>query len=246
VSVRNADEARAALSGGADLIDIKEPARGALGAADPQVWREVLDAVAGRVPVSAALGEVREDGWRELIEQTQGLSFVKAGLAECASFRWRECYRQLRDGLPPATALVAVAYADHEVARAPPIDEVLDAALALELPALLIDTYDKAHGDLWNALSDEALRRVIDRAHERGVQVALAGSLTLETLRDALALSPDWLAVRGAACDGGRTGSVAVECVLALKEKIRHSQADACGSPNPTTQKRQLMRVNLM
>ena len=58
VSVRSAAEARIALEAGADLIDVKEPRRGALGAADPAVWKDVCRAVAGRVPVSVALGEL--------------------------------------------------------------------------------------------------------------------------------------------------------------------------------------------
>ena len=36
VSVRSPEEALAALEGGADLIDVKEPSRGPLGAADPR------------------------------------------------------------------------------------------------------------------------------------------------------------------------------------------------------------------
>ena len=61
VSVRSADEADAALAGGADLIDCKEPARGPLGVAEPEVVAAILDRVAGqdatawRGPVRGAL-----------------------------------------------------------------------------------------------------------------------------------------------------------------------------------------------
>jgi uncharacterized protein (UPF0264 family) len=58
VSVRSAAEAAAALAGGAGLIDVKEPARGALGRADAAVIAAVVRAVGGRRPVSAALGEL--------------------------------------------------------------------------------------------------------------------------------------------------------------------------------------------
>ena len=39
VSVRSAAEARAALSGGADIIDAKEPSLGSLGAVGPLALR---------------------------------------------------------------------------------------------------------------------------------------------------------------------------------------------------------------
>ena len=60
VSVRNAVEAEVALGGGADWIDVKEPTRGALGAADPQTIQSVIQTVAGRTPVSVAVGEFQE------------------------------------------------------------------------------------------------------------------------------------------------------------------------------------------
>src|SRR5256885_8033438 len=61
VSVRGSVEARAALAGGADVIDAKDPARGALG----PVQRDRLAAIrrvggAAR-PLSAALGDAADD-----------------------------------------------------------------------------------------------------------------------------------------------------------------------------------------
>jgi uncharacterized protein (UPF0264 family) len=58
VSVRSMEEAQAALEGGADLIDIKEPNRGPLGKARDSVIAAIVEVVAGRRPVSAAMGEL--------------------------------------------------------------------------------------------------------------------------------------------------------------------------------------------
>ena len=54
VSVRSAAEAESAAAGGAGLIDVKEPSRGAMGKADDRTIADVVRAVAGRRPVSAA------------------------------------------------------------------------------------------------------------------------------------------------------------------------------------------------
>jgi uncharacterized protein (UPF0264 family) len=219
VSVRSADEALAALAGGADLIDVKEPSRGALGAADPQTWRAVCAAVDGRAPVSAALGELL--GSSLDLSSSVGLSYVKAGLAGAVHDpRWRDRLQGVQQSLPASTQLVAVAYADAERAETPSPWQVLDAALALQLSVLLIDTFDKAQGDVWSALSDDELRELIRAANQAKLRVALAGSLTLMTLPRALALSPDWIAVRGAACEDGRSGEVSTARVRALREAI--------------------------
>ena len=56
VSVRDVTEAAGVLSAGVDLVDVKEPAAGSLGAAAPGVWKQVVDQVAGSTLISLALG----------------------------------------------------------------------------------------------------------------------------------------------------------------------------------------------
>jgi len=56
VSVRDAIDASAALAGGADIIDAKEPASGALGAVDLATFQHIVAAVANARLVTAALG----------------------------------------------------------------------------------------------------------------------------------------------------------------------------------------------
>ena len=55
-SVMTVEEAEAALAGGADIIDLKDPRRGALGALPAPVIRDCVAAIAGRQPVSATVG----------------------------------------------------------------------------------------------------------------------------------------------------------------------------------------------
>ncbi len=80
VSVRSAEEARAAVRGGAAIIDVKEPARGPLGRADAVVWSQVRAVVPAAIPVSIALGELSECS---VDDQPffNGISYRKVGLA---------------------------------------------------------------------------------------------------------------------------------------------------------------------
>src|SRR5262245_3594654 len=120
VSVRSAAEAGIALAGGADVIDIKEPSRGPLGAADPQSWSEVLHAVGGRAMVSAALGELQDAGVTKLAASASGLRFAKIGLAGCHTHSgWLSRWQRVIGQLPPAVLPVPVAYADWPGAAAP-------------------------------------------------------------------------------------------------------------------------------
>ncbi len=87
VSVRNAHEAHAALEGGADVIDIKEPSNGPLGRASDADIREVLQVVreiSEQTPVSAACGEVCDLGAEVSVPLPAGLTYAKLGLSELA------------------------------------------------------------------------------------------------------------------------------------------------------------------
>lgn len=214
VSVRSVEEALAALEGGGDLIDIKEPERGALGKADDAVIAAIVDAVAGRRPVSAAMGELRDaENWQAPAVK---LDYVKFGLAGCQEYPWRKRLLELRastDGV-----VVPTAYADWERAVAPPVGNVAEFVLENQFPVLLIDTCEKDGRNLFSWLSRDGIRQSIGLLRDKKIQVALAGSITerdFEAISDA---RPAWVAVRGAVCDGeNRQSKVSLERVRNLK-----------------------------
>jgi uncharacterized protein (UPF0264 family) len=220
VSVRNQHEAEDALAGGADWIDLKDPARGALGAVSASIAREIVASIGGRAPISAAVGELRD--WlhspaRELLG-LPGVSYLKLGLAECARVDWRSMWRAAEQEIHAAgQRLVAVAYADQRMAASPPSEEIVDMAVAARCPWVLWDTFDKSAGSILAAMSAETLAAQLQTAHAAGIGGVIAGSVTLETL-DWLPLElADMIAVRAAACRGGREGPVCRQRVSQLR-----------------------------
>ena len=221
VSVRDAAEASIALTAGADLIDIKEPAKGSLGAASVETVREIIAAVGGRVPVSAALGELLEgSGVGNALPKT-GLAYAKFGLAGCDPVSdWRDRWSRALTQLPRHIQPVAVAYADWRQAQAPRPAAVLAEARLNGCQAVLIDTFDKARGDLFNHATDSELADFLQSARGAELLVVLAGSLSVMTIPRALALAPDYVAVRGAACIGSRRGSIDAVKITALRKLV--------------------------
>jgi len=228
VSVRSAEEAAIALEGGADLIDVKEPHRGSLGAADPAVWRQVLDAVGGQVPVSAALGELVADFTPDLLPHTAGLAFVKVGLSQCASAGdWAVRWTRAMDHLPRGVRPVAVAYADWRTARSPSPGQILPIAARLAAPYLLVDTFSKSAGGLFDHMSIAQIDALRESAARHHIGLVLAGSLDESTMRKLAPLAPAYFAVRGAACAGERTQAIALTRVKRLATIVRTSVARA-------------------
>ncbi len=228
VSVRSAAEAVAALAGGADVIDVKEPDHGPLGAADPDTMTEILCVVRGQVLVTAAAGELLDTGTRgamRIVESLpSGISLCKIGLHGCRDVPgwdelWSLAVARGRAQANPAGP-VAVVYADWLTARAPTPLEVLRIAVRLGCSALLIDTWDKFAGNLFEHWSLGKLDRFIAQVRARRMAVVLAGSLSGSSLTTAAQLAPDLVAVRGAACENGRRGTIVAERVAALKQMI--------------------------
>jgi uncharacterized protein (UPF0264 family) len=200
VSVRSVDEARAALEGGAAVIDVKEPENGPMGRADVAVWRSVREAVAGAVPVSVALGELWEWTGAGLEPSVfSNLAFRKLGLSG-AGPDWVQRWSVLRRAWGPGPSWVAVVYADWPAARAPHPDAVLDAALAADdCAGVLIDTWDKARP----SPVERSWASWLARARAGGRFIALAGGLGEADILRLAPLAPDLFAVRGAACRRG-------------------------------------------
>jgi hypothetical protein len=221
ISVRSAEEARAALEGGADVIDVKEPRRGTLGAADPAVWRTVRGLAGPQAVVSAALGELVDEAVFELASQSAGLDFVKIGLAQCGVKNgWTDRWSALLNVIPAGVCAVPVAYADWSAAGAPSPAAVLALASLSPGGLLLVDTYDKSGGGLLDCLSVVAVKEFISAAHRASIRVAVAGSLDAETIARLLPLAPDYIGVRGAACRSGRDGAIDLARVKYLAQVV--------------------------
>jgi uncharacterized protein (UPF0264 family) len=224
VSVRDAAEAAAALAGGADIVDAKDPAAGALGPVTPAQLQRIVAVVNGMRPVTAALGEASEASpveQRVRAFRAAGARFVKLGFAGVSTARaLARAIARAVDAAPEA--LVAVAYADAERAGAPNRHLVLEAAIEMRAAGVLLDTADKAGPGLRQLIPAAALRRWVETAHAGGLFVALAGRLRADDLPLARDVGADIAGVRGAACVGtARDAPVVARRVRRLVELIR-------------------------
>jgi len=224
VSVRNAVEARVAMAGGADWIDLKEALAGSLGPVEVETARAAVAAVAGRRCISAALGELVD--WatspaRRLLEVPE-IRVVKLGLSGCAlRSDWRERWTAAAQEVAAAgKQLVAVSYADAEQAQAPPPLEIVLLATAASCRYLLIDTFDKQAGSLPTHLDHERLQEILNLAKQANIQTVVAGGLLKETLSQLPHRPIDLIAIRGAACSTGRSSLVRQDLVERFRDAI--------------------------
>ena len=212
VSVRNVAEARLAADAGVHVVDIKEPSRGSLGKADtPTIQKIVTDLKADfpSIAVSAAWGELK-DLTTAAEEIVPHLNYIKLGLAGMRlETLWRERWQTARQQLlsnctdpcrPPGW--IAVVYVDALSADAPPINDIVAAAIDTKCAGVLFDTYQKAGGRLTDFISLKQLEQQVKELHAHGLMGIAAGKVQLQDLKELGRTGCDLVAVRTAACLG--------------------------------------------
>jgi uncharacterized protein (UPF0264 family) len=232
VSVANAEEAVAARGGGADLIDAKDPSRGALGAVSLPTLGEIHAVVAGARPLTAALGDASDERDIERMAfeySAAGCAFVKVGFVAAAGAARRRsllaaAVRGAQRGSGNRCGVVAVTYVDECDAKSGPLVDLIDLASGEGASGVLLDTANKNGPGLTRLIRPLALSAWVSRAHDRGLLAAVAGRLTLEDLPSVQDSGADIAGVRGAACEGGRTGRVTAANVRLLKASLRLSE----------------------
>ena len=235
VSVTSATEAAAALAGGADLIDAKDPAAGALGAVSLERLRQIWTMVAGARLVTAALGDAADEGAIERAARTfaaAGAAFVKVGFAGVTdTSRVAALIAAAVGGTRPENCcVIGVAYADADRASSIERNRLLETAASSGARGVLLDTFDKSGGGLRHLIPPRELIEWVAAAHDAGLLVALAGQLTASDLQFVRDTGADIAGVRGAACEGGRAGHVTADRVRLLRAACRAPIPDLVGS----------------
>ena len=211
VSVTDADEARVAAEAGVDIVDVKNPAEGSLGAPGPGVIRRVREVVPPERPVSAAIGDLPNlpgtAALAALGAARSGAAYVKVGLwGTSGTDEAVTVLRAVRDAVDGGAAVIAASYADAERVPGRPLQpgDVVEAARRAGVGGCLLDTAVKDGRGLFEWLSPEALAALVGEGHAAGLEMALAGALQAEDLALVRATGADIAGVRSAACRDGR------------------------------------------
>ncbi len=226
-SVADAAEISLVLPAGPDILDLKDPAAGALGAWDPEdialAVRDMAN-MPGRPRLSATIGDqpMRPDAVvpaaRRIAET--GVDFVKIGFApDGAPDR---CIDALAPLAKDGAKLIAVFFAD--LWPSDPCCLPIHRLAAAGFRGAMLDTAGKRKG-LRHHWQDDQLGSFVCCARAHRLLTGLAGSLRVADIPALTALSPDYLGFRGALCGGERTAGIDPQAV---------SKVAACVAGLPT------------
>ncbi|MEL7049121.1 MAG: (5-formylfuran-3-yl)methyl phosphate synthase [Pseudomonadota bacterium] len=198
-SVRSLAEAELVVGCGADIVDCKDPERGALGALEPHTILEVMESVAGRVPVSATIGDCPPD-FPSILDAMgpvadTGVDIVKIGFAPGPDVP--NLIRRI-GGVTPAhdgQRRIAVFFADQGFQ-----DDWITACAEAGFIGVMVDTAGKSSGPLSGYLGGEDVSRFVNHGHQLGLLMGLAGGLRPSDVPRYRASGADVLGFRGGLC----------------------------------------------
>ena len=224
VSPSTIDEAKHSVA--ADIIDVKRPAEGSLGANFPWVIREIKTLLAK--PLSAAIGDFDyKPGGAALAAYgaaCAGADYVKIGLAFEGQEKAREVIgavvRAVKNEFPRKYVVIA-AYSDYQ--RMHSISPFEMAPIAAECGAdfAMVDTGIKDRQSTFVFMDEGTLRSFTATNEKLGLGTALAGAFKFEDIDALKRINPDIIGVRGMVCGGDRNATVQEALIKTALAMIR-------------------------
>lgn len=227
VSVQDLYEAKQALKGGADIVDVKNLQEALVGSAHPNVVKQVRDAVPSAHHASVTLGVVpNQIGTVAMAVYAAGVidaTSVKVGFMVSEYDLALETLIASKEALQGTnTKLIGSLFADntlHNGGLDP--DLMLKLAKESQCDGFLIDTLVKDGRNLFDFIPEERLKEMVMEGKELGMSTALSGHLKMADLDELARVNPDIVGVRGAVCQkGDRDSRVYWESVAEFKKQL--------------------------
>jgi (5-formylfuran-3-yl)methyl phosphate synthase len=219
ISVKNAEEALLALDAGVDIIDLKDPDVGALGALGLAETAEIVRLIKSKTLVSATVGELHTSV-SELLSDIQartdiGVDVVKIVVSDL--FQAADFYDEMSKLTKNSIKIIAVFFADESIDLA-----LLPTLKSAGFFGAMLDTNNK-HKNLLQVQQLHELRLFTQLCHQHQLSSGLAGSLKPQHVDTLLEINPTYIGFRGGVCDNSlRTNGLNHAKLTQLQNMLRN------------------------
>lgn len=198
VSVSDYAEAIEVLQTDIDILDLKNPREGALGALPLDEISRIVKANGGCKQTSATIGDVPMQPYivAERVKATfaTGVDIVKIGFF--GTHGHEACIDALSDCIEQGAKLVAVLFADHH-----PDMKLLPKLKQAGFYGVMLDTANKDGRDLLDYKLLDELSDFVRQARALGLYTGLAGSLKEQHIAKLAPVRAHYLGFRGGVCE---------------------------------------------
>lgn len=196
-SISMLSEAKIVMDAKVDIIDIKDPANGALGALGVDEVKRIVKYVERKIPVSATIGDIYLDDdnlYKYILDMADtGVDYVKVGVFSRNIIPYS--FLTKLSSLAKNINIILVLFAENKL-------DIIDiqSLLGHGIKGIMLDTKNKKNGGLCSKLSIYKLSAFLNKVKKHNLLTGLAGSLSIDDIVPLLSLKPDYLGFRGALC----------------------------------------------
>jgi len=224
ISVKNVEEALLALGAGADIIDLKDPEIGALGALGLNEAEQIARAINGRSLLSATVGEYHMSV-NELIGDINsyaklGVNIIKIAVSKL--FYDANFFAEISKLTDAGVKIVAVFFADENMDLT-----LLETLQKTGFYGAMLDTKNKQF-DLLELQTNEALHQFTRLCKKYHLKSGLAGSLKPQYVDGLMEFNSIYIGFRGGVCENSiRQSALSLNKVIEIKNMLRrHNKLD--------------------
>jgi uncharacterized protein (UPF0264 family) len=218
-SVQSLQEAQTLLPVLPDILDMKNPSQGALGALSVNIVSQIVTLIDGRCQTSATVGDLPMQA--EPIQQAiinmakSGVDYVKIGVFPDRDLA--NCLLQLATTVKQlSTPVIAVLFADNM-----PEIECVPLLKQAGFEGVMIDTAFKNGQHLSEHWDQCKLAEFVKKAKEHDMLCGLAGALRVEDIERLKPIGADYLGFRSALCQRRqRTSTLAIDLAEQIQQLI--------------------------
>lgn len=207
ISVTSIQEAQIALECGADIIDLKDPEQGALGALPLETVTEIVTFFSSkgkpeRRVISATVGDLPMEP-QLLLKHVVALSKTKVDIVKIGFFRdsnvkstdYQSCLDVLKPVVESGVLVIAVLFVEYEYPAS-----LISAIKNAGFYGVMLDTSDKNGATFLDYFSTDEIKEIASSVQAQGLLFGLAGSLHLQHVVIAKQIAPDYIGFRGGVC----------------------------------------------
>lgn len=217
-SVTNQQEALQVLNAKVDIIDLKQPVAGALGALDNESVSNIVKTINNQCPVSATIGDLPMQP--DLVfNAVTTMAAAKVDYVKIGIFPKGDALatlNKLAQLKPFNLSLIAVLFAD-----ALPCLSIIKHLKNTGFKGIMLDTMDKQRGSLTQLMNLKQITEFVTQVKQQRLLSGLAGSLRKTDIKNLLILNPDYLGFRGALCQQhNRVAQLDNQAIMSIQKMI--------------------------
>jgi len=220
ISVVNKEEAFEAYRGGANILDIKNPKEGSIGANFAWIIKDIVNSFKGKVEISATIGDLTYlPGMASLAcygALNLDVDYIKAGFYKLTLNQARDLAKSLIKtiNMKGNTKLVMVSFADYREFKGLSYWELLKVAKDYGFDGFLLDLKLKNEKCIFDYISKEEMMKIKEFCKENSIIFGLAGGLKFDNLKEVKEINPDVVGFRRGVLSKGKVDESLVKKII--------------------------------